>query len=373
MNHRNYQASTTQQRISNFLNPADSRGSDAIPARFLEFCQHSTESVHGTPLYTESVAIPELGNTEYDCADGSLLNVNTLDEDQILPLHPISTNRQVIAIDTSTIKLGELEDGSLCALRGATVLLDKKQYRYVKYGPLVFSLGNNSYDAVEQFAELGLITKFPGEPNVDGLLKRIRNAFERWIQQTVSSSIMDGFILIDGSLIAGTPDNPAKELERILEIARRNRNVVVAISKKTKLRIRDQSITHFVEPTIEPCLFDIDQEITEQFPAYPVRFLGRVFVGKLAKSAFTFRIDVDREIPIQNATEEVSQLIGTDIVDQGYPETLRLAHIMATFTAGDVLAMQAFAAARYGVQLIPKLALRRSLFGPFGTSWEEWH
>ena len=48
--------------------------------------------------------------------------------------------------------------------------------------------------------------------------------------------------------------------------------------------------------------------------------------------------------------------MGTDIVDQGYPETLRLAHIMATFTAGDVLAMQAFAAARYGVQLIPKLA-----------------
>jgi hypothetical protein len=38
-----------------------------------------------------------------------------------------------------------------------------------------------------------------------------------------------------------------------------------------------------------------------------------------------------------------------------------------------VLAMQAFAAARFRVQLIPKLALRRSLFGPFGTAWESWH
>ena len=67
------------------------------------------------------------------------------------------------------------------------------------------------------------------------------------------------------------------------------------------------------------------------------------------------------------------ELAGTDIVDQGYPETLRMAHILATFTAGDVLAMQAFAAAQYGVQLLPKLALRRSLFGPFGAAWEAWH
>jgi hypothetical protein len=373
VSHRTHQASTAQQRISSFLSPADSLGLGAIPERFLEFCQRSTEAVHGTPLYMEPFAQPDLGNMEFDDAEDSLLNVNRLDQGQLVPLQPIPSTRQVIAIDTSTIKLGELDDGSLCALRGATVLLDKKQYKYVKYGPLVFSIGNNSYDALQRFAELGSITQFPGAPNVDGLLKRIRNAFERWIQLTVSSSIMNGFVLIDGSLIAGTPDNPTKELERILEIARRNRNVVIAISKKTKLRIRDQSITNLVEPTTEPCLFDVDREITQQFPAYPVRFLGRVFVGKLAKSAFTFRIDVDRQIPIHETPKEICQLMGTDIVDQGYPETLRLAHIMATFTAGDVLAMQAFAAARYGVQLIPKLALRRSLFGPFGTAWEEWH
>jgi hypothetical protein len=372
VNHRTPQTSTTQQRISNFLNPADSLGLGGIPARFLEFCQHSTEGVQGDPLYTESGAQPELCNTEFD-AEGTFLNINRLDEEHILPLQQVPSDRPVIAIDTSTIKLGELEDGSLCALRGATVLLDKKQYKYVKYGPLVFSLGNNSYESLQRFADLGLITQFTGEPNVDGLLKRIRNAFERWIQFTVSSSITNGFVLIDGSLTAGTPDNPTKELERILENTRRNHSVVIAISKKTKLRIRDRSITNLIEPSTEPCLFDVDEEITEQFPAYPVRFLGRVFVGKLAKSAFAFRIDVDREIPIQETTKEMCELIGTDIVDQGYPETLRLAHILATFTAGDVLAMQAFAAARFGVQLIPKLALRRSLFGPFGTGWEAWH
>ncbi len=373
MNHRTHQTSTTQQRISSFLSPADSLNLNAIPERFVEFCQHSTQNVRGHPLYTDYAAQPDTATVEYDGAEGTLLNLSRVDEEHRIPLQAVPSDRPVVAIDTSTIKLGELSDGSLCALRGAAVLLNDKQYRYVRYGPLVFSLGNNSHDALERFASLGLITQFPGEPNVDGLLKRVRNAFERWIQFTISSSIKNGFVLIDGSLTAGTPDNPTKELQRILETARRNLNTIVAISKKTKLRIHDQPITNLIDSTTEPCLFDVDEDVTEQFPAYPVRFLGRVFVGKLAKSAFTFRIDVDRQIPTHAATREMCELAGTDIVDQGYPETLRLAHILATFTAGDVLAMQAFAAARFRIQLIPKLALRRSLFGPFGTAWESWH
>jgi len=373
VNDRALQTAPTQQRISNFLSPADSLGCSPIPERFLEFCQHSTETVRGDPLYTDYAPNPGFDYSEFDGADGNLLNINRLDEKPVIPLTSTPSIRPVVAIDTSTFKLGELADGTLCALRGAVVLLDKKHYRYVRYGPLVFSLSDHSYDALHHFADLGLITQFQGETNVDGLLKRIRNAFERWIQFTVSSSIVSGFVLLDGSLTAGTPDNPAREVERILETARRNQSIVVAISKKTKLRVREQSITNLVDPATGPCLFDIDEEITEQFPAYPVRFLGRVFVGKLARSAFAFRIDVDRETPRPEIANEVSQLVGTDIVDQGYPETLRLAHILATFTASDVLAMQAFAVGRFGVQLVPRVALRRSLFGPFGTAWESWH
>jgi len=373
MTHRTHQSSPTQQRISSFLYPADPLRPDAIPERFIEFCQHSTKSMRGNTLYTELVTQAATGGTGFDGADGDLLQISRFDDDNMIPIEPVRSERAVVAIDTSTIKLGELVDGSLCALRGAVVLLDKERYRYVKYGPLVFSLGHNSYAALQDFAELGLITHFPGEINVDGLLKRISNALERWIQFNVSSSVHDAFILIDGSLTAGTPDNPTRDLERILESARRNRSTVIGISKKTKLHIENRSITDLVEDRSDPCIIDVDKEITEQFPAYPVRFLGRVFVGKLAKSAFAFRIDVDRELSLQETTQSLCQLTGTDIVDQGYPETLRLAHILSTFTASDVLAMQAFAAARFGVQLIPKLALRRSLFGPFGTCWEAWH
>jgi hypothetical protein len=371
MNRRTHPPSNTQQRISNFLYAEDSL-SGAIPDRFVEFCRHSIENIRGTMIYTDPVLSPDVTTSDYDGPENSTLELNGLDGDQLIRLEPTPSNRPVVAVDTSTIKLGEMADGALCALRGALVLLEGKRYRYVRYGPLVFSISYNSIAASQDFAGLGL-PPFTGELNVDNLLKRVRNVLERWLQFNACTSIAGGFILLDGSLTAGTPDNPSKDLERILETARRRDSYVIAISKKTKLRINNQTLTELLESQSEPCILGVDEQVTNQFPPYPVRFLGRVFVGKLAKSGFPFRIDVDRKISVPETLTGFRELAGTDIVDQGYPETLRMAHILSTFTASDVLAMQAFAAARFGVQLLPKLALRRSLFGPFGTAWEGWH
>jgi len=363
------QTTTTQQKISNFLLPQDP--APAIPQGFIEFCRESMQTLRGAQLTTVPTFDPDFGNTQFDGADGYVLNINGPNDNHIEMLTPIATERPVAAIDTSTIKLGELEDGILCALRGAVVTLESKNYCYARYGPFIFSLNYDSM-AGRCLQNLGL-PPLIGEPNIDGLLKRVRNMLERWLQFSVSSASKDAFVLIDGSLTAGTPDNPSRELEHILEVARRSESVMIAISKKTKLRIRNESVTKLLEGETNPCLVDVDAEITEQFPPYPVRFLGRVFVAKLAKSGFPFRIDIDRQIPRSDALAEFAQLTGTDIVDQGYPETLRMAHVLSTFTATDVLAMQAFAEGQFGLRMIPKLSLRHSLFGPFGTRWEAFH
>jgi hypothetical protein len=370
MSRHTLRTSTEQQKISNFLYSEDS--TTAIPQRFVEFCRLSVEGIRGNVLYTEPEIPPNFGGTEYDGAESSTLNLNPVNTENIVPLQPIQTSRPVVAVDTSTLKLGELEDGVLCALRGAIVLLEDGHYRFVRYGPFVFLLGYNTPLALDHFANLGL-PPFSGEPNIDNLLKRVRNMLERWLQFNVSTSTHNAFVLIDGSLTAGTPDNPSRELERILENTRRSNSVLIAISKKTRLRVNNESLTELLEKQQDPCVLDVDTEVTEQFPPYPVRFLGRVFVGKLAKLGFPFRIDLDRHVPPLHAVREFGELMGTDIVDQGYPETLRLAHIFSTFTATDVLAMQSFATAHLGVQLVPKVALRRSLFGPFGTAWEAYH
>ena len=370
MSRHTHQTTTAQQKISSFLLPEDPLAS--MPNRFVDFCRNSMQNVRGCELYTLPTFDPDFGTTQFDGADATVLDIASPDQDSIMMLEAVPTERPVVAIDTSTVKLGELEDGVLCALRGAVVILEAKRYRYLRYGPFVFSLGYNGPVASQHLQELGL-PPFSGEPNIDGLLKRVRNILERWLQFNVSSSIKNAFVLIDGSLTAGTPDNPSRELEHILEVARRSGSSMIAVSKKTKLRIKDAILTSLLQHESKPCLLDVDAEITEQFPPYPVRFLGRVFVAKLARCGIPFRIDIDRQIAPTDDIREFSQLAGTDIVDQGYPETLRMAHILSTFTATDVLAMQAFAQAQFGIQMMPKVALRHSLFGPFGTRWEALH
>ena len=358
----------TQQTLSSFLQD-DTLGIETLPESFVEFCQRSIKSTRGEFLYTD----PLLTTTSSPRAEleeeTSSLDLGEVDEHDIIPLTPKPSTKPVAAIDTSTIKLGELEDGSLCAIRGTIVLLENHRYRYIRYGPLVFSV--SSFPTRDDFAQLGIAPAL-NELNVECLLKRVRDTFERWLQVSINRTLRDAFVLLDGSLMAGTSGNSSRELERTLNAARQARNLIIAISKNTKLRIGDKPITNLLDTFKKPCLLDIDTQIVRQF-SHSLRFLGRVFVGKLANSGFPFRIDVDRYANTEAILDGFHELIGTEIVDQGYPETLRIAHILSTFTATDVLAIQAFAASRFGIQLIPKTALRRSLFGPFGTGWESWH
>jgi len=356
----------SQQTLSSFLN-TDESGAKTLPEGFLQFCRRSIKSRHGDFLYTN----PPLENSshagvEEECRS---LDIGEVDYRDIISLTPKPSIRRIAAIDTSTIKLGELEDGSLCAIRGVCAFLQDHRYRYVRYGPLLFSI--SSIRAVEDFAELGIAPTM-NDLNVECLLRRVRDTFERWLQFSLNQMLSNAIILLDGSLTSGTLE-PSGELERIINAARQGKNLIIAISKSTRLRIGEKSITGLLEKSKNPCVLDVDEQVVRQFSSHPLRFLGRVFVGKLAEPGFPFRMDVDRQANAETMLDGFRELIGTEIVDQGYPETLRLAHILSTFTATDVLALQAFAASSFGIQLIPKTVLRRSLFGPFGTSWEAWH
>jgi hypothetical protein len=62
----------------------------------------------------------------------------------------------------------------------------------------------------------------------------------------------------------------------------------------------------------------------------------------------------------------LEKLVGNDLYMQSYPETLRLAHILCTFTANEVLAMQHFITRKHGIQIVNRPDMHRLLFGPFG-------
>ncbi len=293
---------------------------------------------------------------------------------QTIPLEPSSSSSPVVGIDVSSIKIGETERGIIGALRGAIVWRINNRYSFLRCGPLIFHIGGPA--SAELLGYLGL-TRFDGADIAYGvterLLIRLRNMLERWLQENVASTFRKAVILIDGSLTTGTPDNPARNLIRVLKAAKDRDNRVLAFSKSTHLALQGKLATALVATAPAPCLLDIDECVREQFPSHPILLLGRVYVAKLSRSGYAFRLDIDRDLSEQYAVDAAQSLIASDLVEQGYPETLRLAHIYSTFTAPEVIAMQRHITSTYGAQMLSRFSLRRSLFGPFGTGREFFH
>jgi hypothetical protein len=189
---------------------------------------------------------------------------------------------------------------------------------------------------------------------------------ERWLQESICAFFKDSIILFDGSLTAGTPDNPIGALGKILRIARGNGNAVLAFSKATRLLCEGRSVLELAKGAEPPCVVDIDELISRSFPSHPIRLLGRVYISRLSRDGPAFRLDVDRGIGAEGAIGALSGLLGSDIASAGYPECLKLAHILSTFTANEVIGIQRFLSGSRGVHLVQRANLRRMLFGPFG-------
>jgi hypothetical protein len=178
----------------------------------------------------------------------------------------------------------------------------------------------------------------------------------------LARTINHGVILFDGSLTSGTIDTPTQRMTEILTTARKNWNIVLAFSKMTTLRVNGYLITEMLPNHEPPYLL----ETTGLRLKPPTVVMGDVYVARLGNANMAFRLDIDREVPIPFRLEAVEKLLGNDLYMQSYPETLRLAHILCTFTANEVLAMQHFITRKHGIQMVNRPDMHRLLFGPFG-------
>ena len=360
MIHRTHMVDTPFDEISSSLHMEHSERS-LLPSFLVELSSRSMRQMNGRSFSAREIPLlappveDELTETEPylpldECGDLKTIHVAP------------SGSCGVAAIDVSSLRIGETDAGALIAIRGAVVWRSDQGYEYVRCGPLTFHLGHGIEGAAPTDRSMGPVQIF-----TERAIGRLRNALERWIQREICASFSDSTVLFDGSLTAGTPDNPTAHLARILDLARKQRNVVVAVSKSTKLCAFGRRITSLVLQSPAPCLVDVDQAIKKQFSSGPVRLVGHVYVARLIEDGFAFRVDIDRQVPQETQIETVGRLIASDIMMQGYPETLRLAHIFSTFTANDVIAIQRHLASAYGLRIAPRFSVRRSLFGPFGT------
>jgi hypothetical protein len=282
-------------------------------------------------------------------------------------LEPNREETIVAAVDTSTMKIAETDTGIVIAVRGANVWKQKENYRYTRIGPFIFHVTEGNKREVYTTLEKAYLTfacerDHQSTPTLLQMPTRIAGILERWLQAMMTGTLNRGLVLFDGSLTSGTADTPTCNMKEILTHGRDRGNVVLAFSKMTNLRVNGFLITDLVLEQRAPYLLET-VGLRLKPPMIP---LGEVYVAKLSKGKYAFRLDIDAKVPSEMRLEAVERLLGNDLVSQSYPETLRLAHILCTFTANEVLAMQHFITRKCRLQIINRPDMHKLLFGSFG-------
>jgi hypothetical protein len=306
---------------------------------------------------------PPTGHIENSTTTLGIQHPSTI---KTIPLEQSLDEKPVVAVDVSSIRIGETETGVLCAIRGAIAWKEKNRYKYQRIGPFPFHITEQNKKEIYKLFKTHHF-EISEAPSITNIQARIGNLLERWLQLGISCSAYDSIILWDGSMTAGMADSPVDEMSRLLEIARNRLSIVLAFSKNTTLRFLGHKLTDYAEKAEPPCLLQINN-----FPlcSGPVLLLGDVYIAKLTPGVCSFRLDIDRKVPRERGIEAVQSLLRSDLLVQSYPETLRLAHIFSTFTATEVIGIQRFIAHQYGLKIVTRPNVRRLLFGPFGKGAE---
>ena len=141
-----------------------------------------------------------------------------------IQLEQTQDKRPIVAIDVSSIRIGETETGELCAVRGAVVWKEKNRYKYQRIGPFPFHITEHNQKEIHKLFRNNYF-EFSEIPNIVNIQARMGNLLERWLQLGISSSTYETIILWDGSMTAGMLDCPVEEMSRLLEIARNRLNI----------------------------------------------------------------------------------------------------------------------------------------------------
>ena len=335
-----------------------------LPQCFLEQSLYSLKQVQHQPLQLSTQNFQPFTPTEQYPYSLQL-------KPQPIPIKPDLQETLVAAIDTSTIKIGETPTGIVAAIRGAITWRQNHNYKYTRLGPFIFHITEDNKNTVfntlmHAYFSTTYSSMHQTAPNIMQMPSRLASMLERWMQTMLAKTVNNGIILFDGSLMAGTIDTPVQRLREILSYARRSQSTVLAFSKATTLRANGILITEQLPNRDPPYLL----ETAGLRFKLPITLLGDVYVARLNKANLAFRLDIDRETPVEQRLDAIQKLLGNDLYTQSYPETLRLSHILCTFTANEVIAIKHFITRKHGIQIVNRPDMHRLLFGSYGFKGE---
>jgi hypothetical protein len=283
--------------------------------------------------------------------DGWGMRSNPYSTTTITTIRPIKENALVAAIDSSSIKLAETEDGSLYGIKcGLATAYAGRTLMHFKIGPGLFYLSEKTVHESELEERLSRLVLLD-----DDLAKRlIRVRVERAIQKEIASHFTNSIILVDGSLKASIFEERDCRISKISESSILRKNMLVGISKSTKLKALDRAAAPLTKVP-GPAYIEVEDIIKSLIR----NTIGSNLMIKLEKgSSPILRADI-----VGDVSKSLGMLLGNDVVAGGYPETLRLAHHISTFTSTEVTCLRSHILNSYDVTELAADDIRRTLLG----------
>ncbi|MEW6605431.1 MAG: DNA double-strand break repair nuclease NurA [Thermoproteota archaeon] len=282
--------------------------------------------------------------------DGWGLRSNPYTAATVTTIRPIKENALVAAIDSSSVKIAETEDGSLYGIKcGIATAYAGRAMMHFKIGPMLFYLSESTIqdsELEERLARLVLMD--------DDYAKRlIRVRAERAVQKELANQFTNSVILVDGSLKASVFEDRERSIAKIAESCVLRKNMLIGISKGTRLKVLDRAAAPLTKVP-GPAYIDVDMIIKSLIR----NTIGSSSMIKLEKSSPVLRADI-----VGDRSESLGVLLGNDPVAGGYPETLKLAHHISTFTSTEMTCLRSHVLNTYDVTELAADDIRSMLLG----------
>jgi NurA domain len=267
--------------------------------------------------------------------------------------------RQIVAIDSSCVLIGETEEGSIFAGRVAIVSAQKSKIeKYYRAGPFLFYL---SLKSVPEELRKNLSSKAIRAIISDNSLaeRYVRLRLERSAQILFAKTRTDSIILIDGSIRSSILEARDANLRFLERTAEDNFNHLIGISKASSLRaITGAAGTLELVSKGGANFFDITEALLPFIPTIE----SRILVAKFSANAHVFRVDAAKS-NVEPDSQVLADVKYNCACFRGYPETLRLAHHLSVFDSSTISSIRSYLSRRYRLVHVPSDDLRATILG----------
>lgn len=273
-------------------------------------------------------------------------------------IESIPVEKLVFGIDSSCIKIAEVEDGGLYAVKGSICISCKgKPVAHLKIGPLMFYLNEEVLNNLRFDHNVSKLILF----NDDYAKKFLRVNIERYIQYWISKLVSGSIILIDGSLKSSIFENDFYNISKIIENSVLNRNSIIGVSKSSKIKI----LKYLSYPLIKSSICSY-VEINSIIRSLISKSHGEHLLVKLSNNEYSNILRADVVSFDNDLNSTLGTLLYNELITLGYPSSLYLSHHVSVFSNTELASIKSFIKSNYTVKEITNENARASVLG---TAW----